>query len=178
MAAATARAIFTGGLYPASLLEATMLRIRAEHNITRGRAAILKAYYLRNENKECPKEVLTVSLNEASTNIPYTLGRLFSVYEAVQQAANPGINTTIKDKYYNSAASTPATIFPILDGLCQKHLRKLGAGQRIYYEKQIMELKNILGEENPLRLTLPQQGSFNLGYYHQTQKRYQKKEEQ
>lgn len=178
MAAATARAIFTGGLYPASLLEATMLRIRAEHKITRGRAAILKAYYLRNENKECPKEVLTVSLNEASTNIPYTLGRLFSVYEAVQQAANPGINTTIKDKYYNSAASTPATIFPILDGLCQKHLRKLGAGQRIYYEKQIMELKNILGEENPLRLTLPQQGSFNLGYYHQTQKRYQKKEEQ
>ena len=178
MAAATARAIFTGGLYPASLLEATMLRIRAEHNITRGRAAILKAYYLRNENKECPKEVLTVSLNEASTNIPYTLGRLFSVYEAVQQAANPGINTTIKDKYYNSAASTPATIFPILDGLCQKHLRKLGAGQRIYYEKQIMELKNILGEENPLRLTLPQQGSFNLGYYHQTQKRYQKKEQQ
>ena len=99
-------------------------------------------------------------------------------YEAVKQAANPGINTTIKDKYYNSAASTPATIFPILDGLCQKHLRKLGAGQRIYYEKQIMELKNILGEENPLRLTLPQQGSFNLGYYHQTQKRYQKKEEQ
>lgn len=178
MAAATARAIFTGGLYPASLLEATMLRIQAEHNITRGRAAILKAYYLRNENKECPKEVLTVSLNEASTNIPYTLGRLFSVYEAVQQAANPGINTTIKDKYYNSTASTPATIFPILDGLCQKHLRKLGAGQRIYYEKQIMELKNILGEENPLRLTLPQQGSFNLGYYHQTQKRYQKKEEQ
>ena len=178
MAAATARAIFTGGLYPASLLEATMLRIRAEHNITRGRAAILKAYYLRNENKECPKEVLTVSLNEASTNISYTLGRLFSVYEAVQQAANPGINTTIKDKYYNSAASTPATIFPILDGLCQKHLRKLGTGQRIYYEKQIMELKNILGEENPLRLTLPQQGSFNLGYYHQTQKRYQKKEEQ
>ena len=178
MAAATARAIFTGGLYPASLLEATMLRIRAEHKITCGRAAILKAYYLRNENKECPKEVLTVSLNEASTNIPYTLGRLFSVYEAVQQAANPGINTTIKDKYYNSAASTPATIFPILDGLCQKHLRKLGTGQRIYYEKQIMELKNILGEENPLRLTLPQQGSFNLGYYHQTQKRYQKKEEQ
>ena len=178
MAAATARAIFTGGLYPASLLEATMLRIRAEHNITRGRAAILKAYYLRNENKECPKEVLTVSLNEASTNIPYTLGRLFSVYEAVQQSANPGINTTIKDKYYNSAASTPATIFPILDGLCQKHLRKLGAGQRIYYEKQIMELKNIHGEENPLRLTLPLQGSFNLGYYHQTQKRYQKKEEQ
>ena len=61
-----------------------------------------------------------MSLNESSTNIPYALGRLFSVYEAVQQAANPGINATIKDKYFNSASSIPATIFPILDKLCQK----------------------------------------------------------
>ena len=97
MAGATARAVFSGGLYPASLLEAVMLRIRAERNITWGRAAIIKAYYLKNPHKDCPEEVLTVSLNEASTNIPYTLGRLFSVYEAAQQAANPGINTTIKD---------------------------------------------------------------------------------
>ncbi len=56
----------------------TMLRIRAERNITRGRAAIIKAYYLKNTNMDCPKEVLTVALNEESTNIPYTLGRLFA----------------------------------------------------------------------------------------------------
>lgn len=118
-----------------------------------------------------------MALNEASTNPAYTLGRLFSVFEAVQEAANPGINTTIKDKYYNSAASTPATIFPLLNNLCQKHLRKLSTGTRIWYENQIMALTGILGEEFPTRLTLPQQGSFNLGYYHQTQKRYEKKEE-
>ncbi|MGN0172424.1 MAG: type I-C CRISPR-associated protein Cas8c/Csd1 [Acutalibacteraceae bacterium] len=178
MAGAVARAIFSGTPYPASLLEATMLRIRAERDITPGRAAILKAYYLRNPNPQCPEEVLHVSLNENSTNIPYTLGRLFAVYEAVQEKANPGINTTIKDKYFNSAASTPATIFPILDNLCQKHLRKLETGLRIYYDKQITQLKNVLGETNPLRLTLPEQGSFNLGYYHQKQFLYKKKEEQ
>ncbi len=178
MAGATARAIFTGGLYPAALLEQTMLRIRAERNITRGRAAIIKAYYLRKQNPDCPEEVLTVALNEASTNPAYTLGRLFSIYEAVQEAANPGINSTIKDKYFNSAASTPATIFPLLDNLCQKHLRKLETGKRIWYEKQITELAGILGEAYPARLSLPQQGSFDLGYYHQTQKRYMKKEEQ
>ncbi len=179
MAGAVARAIFTGGLYPAALLEHTMLRIRAERSINRGKAAIIKAYYLRNPNEGCPKEVLTVALNEASTNPAYTLGRLFSVYEAVQDAANPGnkVNTTIKDKYFNSAASTPATIFPILDNLCQKHLRKLSAGSRVWYEKQIMALAGVLGEAYPARLTLAQQGSFNLGYYHQTQKRYEKKEE-
>ena len=177
MAGAVARAIFTGGLYPAMLLEQTMMRIRAERDINRGKAAIIKAYYLRNSNPDCPKEVLTVALNEASTNPAYTLGRLFSVYEAVQSDANPGINSTIKDKYFNSAASTPATIFPLLDNLCQKHLRKLSTGRRIWYEKQIMTLTAVLGDEYPTRMNLPHQGSFNLGYYHQTQKRYEKKEE-
>lgn len=177
MSGATARAIFTGGMYPVSLLENTMLRIRAERNITRGRAAIIKAYYLKNTNMECPKEVLTMALNEESRNIPYTLGRLFSVYEAAQQAANPGINTTIKDRYFNSAAATPAMIFPILGNLYQKHLRKLEGGSAVYFDKQVMELKGILKDEYPMRLTLPQQGSFDLGYYHQTQKRYTKKED-
>lgn len=185
MAGATARAIFSGGLYPASLLEAVMLRIRAERDdndkktrkITWGRAAIIKAYYLKNPHKDCPEEVLTVSLNEASTNIPYTLGRLFSVYEAAQQAANPGINTTIKDKYFNSAAAMPASIFPVLNNLYQKHLRKLETGQRVHFDKQVSALKGVLGESYPTRMTLAQQGAFDLGYYHQTQKRYTKKEE-
>ena len=178
MAGATARAIFSGGRYPASLLEATMLRIRAERHITWGRAAIIKAYYLKNPHEDCPKEVLTVSLNEASTNTAYTLGRLFSVYEAVQQTANPGINATIKDKYFNSAAAMPASIFPVLNNLNQKHLRKLERGQRVYYDKQVMALKGILGESYPARMTLAQQGAFDLGYYHQTQKRFTKKEEE
>ena len=177
LAGAVARAVFTGSAYPASLLEAVMLRIRAEREITPGRAAILKAYYLKNPSTKCPKEVLTVGLNENSTNIPYTLGRLFAVYEAVQETANRGINATIKDKYFNSAAATPAMIFPILDNLCQKHLRKLDTGFRISYDRQIGQIKDILGESYPVRLSLPEQGSFNLGYYHQKQFRYTKKEE-
>ena len=178
MAGATARAIFSGGRYPASLLEAVLLRIRAERDITWGKAAIIKAYYLRNPHEDCPKEVLTVSLNEASTNPAYTLGRLFSVYEAAQQAANPGVNATIKDKYFNAAAAMPASIFPVLNNLYQKHLRKLEPQQRVYYDKQVSLLKGILGENYPARMTLAQQGSFDLGYYHQTQRRYTKKEEE
>ena len=177
MAGATARAIWNGERYPAALLNGIMLRIRADSEINWRRAAIIKAYYLKNEDENCPKEVLTVSLNESSTNIPYTLGRLFSVYEAVQQAANPGINATIKDKYFNSASSIPATIFPILGNLCQKHLRKLDKGLQTFYNRQIGAIKDILGETYPTRLNLPQQGSFDLGYYHQTQKRYTKKED-
>lgn len=175
MSGAAMRAVLEGGRYPASLLEGVMLRIRAESDVTWQRAAILKAYYLKNEHADCPKEVLTVGLNEASTNPAYTLGRLFAIYEAVQQDANPGINSTIKDKYFNSASAMPASIFPILGNLYQKHLRKLGDGSRIYYDKQVAALKCILGESYPQRMTLAQQGAFDLGYYHQTQKRYEKR---
>lgn len=178
MAADTLKAILDGGRYPASLLNSVMLRIRAEHEVTRGRAAIIKAYFLRNENKDCPKEVLKMELNEQCRNVPYTLGRLFAILEHIQQEANPGINATIKDKYFNAAASTPAQIFPVLINLAQKHLRKLKDSNKVYFNRQIGELSEIIGEEYPRRLNLPEQGSFQLGYYCQTQKRYQKKEEE
>lgn len=177
MAGELVRAVLAGGRYPATLLNSVMLRIGAERDITRGRAAIIKAYYIKNPHPDCPKEVLTVQLND-SPHIPYRLGRVFSVLEAIQQAANPGINATIKDKYFNSASATPATVFPTLINLAQKHLRKLDTGLRIHYEKQLGQLLAPLGEAYPQRLSLPAQGSFQLGYYHQEQKRFEKKEDE
>lgn len=172
------RAVLTGGRYPATLLNGVTLRIRAEQTVTRGRAAVIKAYYLRNYPTELNKEVYTVSLNE-TTNVPYLLGRLFSVLEAVQKAANPGINTTIKDRYFNAACATPGMSFPTLLRLSQKHLRKLNDGLATHYDKQITELMAQLPESGfPARLSLPDQGKFTIGYYHQTQKRYAKKNEE
>lgn len=172
MAGETLRSILLGIPYPATLLNGVMLRIRAEHEVTRGRAAIIKAYYLKNKHPDVPEEVLTMCCNENSGNIAYRLGRLFSVLEEIQSAANPGINTTIKDKYFNAASSTPAVVFPILINLAQKHLRKLPDGQRIWLEKKLMEIVRPFGETYPTRLNLQQQGSFQLGYYHQTQLRF------
>ena len=180
LAGEVVRAILTDTRYPATLLNGATLRIRAEREVTRGRAAILKAYYLKNPHPDVPKEVLTVGLNEGTTHIPYTLGRVFSVLEAIQSAANPGVKTTIKDKYFNSAAATPAAIFPLLISLAQKHLKKLrgsNTGLAIALDKQLTDLLNRLGENYPTRMNLPQQGAFQLGYYQQLQARYQKKEE-
>ena len=169
------RAVLTGDRYPATLLNGVNLRIRAEREISRGRAAIIKAYYLRNPHPDCPKEALTVEVNDSKC-IPYCLGQAFSILEAIQEAASPDLNATIKDKYFDSAAATPSIIFPILIRLTNKHLRKLEKGRKIYYEKQLGDLLgNISGY--PTRMTLPQQGVFQLGYYHQTQKRYEKKKE-
>ena len=116
------RAVLNNTRYPATLLNGITLRIRAERKITWGRAAALKAYYLNNTNPQVPKEVLNVSLNPDSSNVPYNLGRLFSVLEAIQTAANPGLNTTIKDQYFNAASSMPNRVYPVLINLAQKHL--------------------------------------------------------
>lgn len=171
------QAILTDSRYPTTLLNAVTLRIRAEKDVTRGRAAILKAYYLKNENSQCPKEVLTVELNEQTEYLPYVLGRLFSVLEEIQEKANPGVNTTIKDKYFNSASATPATIIPLLVNLSEKHLRKLDEGNRIYLSKKKGAIMNMIHETYPTRMTLAEQGAFQLGYYHENQARYTKKED-
>lgn len=176
----TLTAVLNDTRYPATLLNGIILRIRADKVINRERAAVIKAYYLKNKNKDVPEEVLTVSLNKDSRNVPYNLGRLFSVLEAIQNTANPGLNSTIRDKYFNSASATPAVVFPVLINLAQKHLgkmRKSNKGSYVFYEKQIEEIMEKLGDTYPSRLNLPQQGTFQLGYYHQKQERFNKKEE-
>jgi CRISPR-associated protein Csd1 len=169
------RAVLTNTDYPATLLNGVVLRIRAEHEVTRGRAAIIKAYYMKRKHRDVPKEVLTVALNPESTSVPYQLGRLFSILEGIQMTANPGINSTIKDKYFNSASATPAVVFPVLINLAQKHLKKIGGGLQITLEKNLEAVMEKLGEEYPVRMNLQQQGAFQLGYYHQTVARYQGK---
>ena len=102
---------------------------------------------------------------------------LFSVLEALQQSANPGINATIRDRYFNSACATPAQVFPTLIKLAQNHLNKLDDGLSIYYDKRMSDLCGRLTESLPKHLTLEEQGVFQLGYYHQRQALFTKKEE-
>ena len=185
LVSALMRAVLMNTPYPAELFIQTEIRLRAEHEVSRGKAAILKAYLLRNVVELNPdnhpyKEVLQVQLNETTTHLPYPyrLGRLFAVLEALQQRANPGINATIKDRYFNSACATPAVVFPALIRLAQNHLNKLDGGVKVYYDKLITGLFNTMDESYPTRLSLQDQGIFQIGYYHQKQKFFTKKEEQ
>ena len=182
LVSALMRAVLMNTPYPAELFIQTEIRLRAEHEVSRGKAAILKAYLLRNVVELNPdnhpyKEVLQVQLNETTTYLPYRLGRLFAVLEALQLKANPGINATIKDRYFNSACATPAVVFPTLVRLAQNHLNKLDGGIKVYYDKMITGLFNAVEESYPVRLSLQDQGIFQIGYYHQKQKLFTKKEE-
>lgn len=173
MSGAVVNAIMTGTNYPISLFQNTMLRIKAEQDVTYERAAILKAYFTRNKGREN-----LMALDENSDDRNYVLGRIFSVFEAIQCKANPGINSTIKDTYFNSACANPDRIFPILQKLSVHHLKKLEKGYKIYFDKQLTNLmsKLELTEKKSSLLTLEEQGIFILGYYHQTQERYKSKE--
>ena len=175
------RAVLMDTPYPASLFAQVQVRIRAEKDVNRGKAAMIKAYMLKNvgcgQEKYPLKEVLTVTLNDESTYMPYVLGRLFAVLESLQQSANPGINATIRDRYFNAACATPALVFPTLLKLAQSHLNKLDGGLVVYYDKQMTKLCGRLTETLPKHMTLEDQGVFQLGYYHQKQALYTKKED-
>ena len=178
MAAFVLQAILSDARYPASLYTDVLIRIRAElGNVTWGRAGIIKAYLIRNGNWKEGENYM--GLNEESRETAYVLGRLFSVLESIQMDANPGIKATIRDRYFNSACATPASIFPVLIKLKNSHMKKLERDKgsaKIYYEKLLTELMGKL-DEYPKRLSLEEQGKFILGYYHQVQKKYEKKEE-
>lgn len=175
-------AVLSGTPYPAGLYGNVMLRIRAELDVSWRKAAIIKAYLIRlyrsnKNNNQIPEEVLRVELNKESDYVPYVLGREFAVLERIQQTANPDINTTIRDRYFTSASTTPAPIFSILIRLSQHHIKKISREQdRKYFDKLLTELESRFHAPIPARLNLQDQGIFYLGYYHQRQEFFTKKE--
>lgn len=171
------RAILEGLPYPQTLLQALVLRMRAEHAITHARASLIKACINRATRFKCPqtKEELPMSLDLSNANIGYRLGRLFATLEKIQAEANPGINATIRDRFYGAASGTPVAVFSNLMRLKNHHLAKLeNKGRRINFERLIAEIMDEVGDF-PTHLSLADQGRFAIGYYHQTQQFYTKK---
>ena len=107
-------------------------------------------------------------LDTANPNAAYRLGRLFATLEKIQEEASPGLNATIRDRYYGAASSTPVAVFTTLLRLKNHHLGKLHAGRAVQMEKLVGEILDSVADF-PRHLTLPDQGRFALGYYHQRQ---------
>ena len=169
LAGAVMRAILDGTPYPASLLSAALLRTKAERDVTYPRAKLLKAILNRNYERN-----LTVSLDKSNPDIGYRLGRLFAVLERIQSAANPGINATIRDRFYAAASSTPAAVFGNLMRLKNHHLAKLAKTR--FFEDLIGEILEGVSAF-PAHLSLAEQGMFAIGYYHQRQAFFAKKDD-
>lgn len=119
------RAVLGGTPYPRLLLSSVIGRIRADGILNGARAAICKAYIQRNLKEEFP-----VSLDPDNTEPAYRLGRMFAVLEGIQQAALPGLNATIRDRYFAAASATPARVFPLLFKTATHHLSNLRKGDK------------------------------------------------
>jgi CRISPR-associated protein Csd1 len=178
----TMRAILAGLPYPETLLQSALRRIRAEQVVNYPRAALIKACINRKSRWGNPalEEELHVSLDLANTNVGYRLGRLFAVLEKVQEEASPGLNATIRDRFYGAASSTPVTVFSNLLKLNKHHLAKIeNRGRAVNLEKLIGEIVDALDGDAGFtaHLSIADQGRFAIGYYHQTQAFYVKKPE-
>ena len=165
------QAILSGSLYPATMLQQTIRRVRATRDVTRMQAGILKAYLNRYYRIHSTKEKeITVALDTANNNPGYRLGRLFAVLEKIQEEANPGLNATIRDRFYGAASSSPVTVFPQLLKLKNHHLAKLeNVGRKINFERMLTEIFDGIGSEMPSHLAMEDQSRFAIGYYHQRQ---------
>jgi len=177
-------AILNNTPLPSSLMQAVIRRIKAEaapkrnetkkpvENVTFARASLIKAYINRLPNRVGE---ITMSLNLEERRPGYCLGRLFAVLEKLQRDAQPGINATIKSRYYSSASCSPNSVFGTLLRLSNHHLKKLEQESwRIAAEKLIGEIMELISEF-PSHLDLEAQGLFAIGYYHQKQDFYKTK---
>lgn len=169
------RAVLSGSPFPATWLNAAVLRCRAEQNVTYLRAAAIKASLNRLQrfqpNQSLDKE-LSDMLDLENTSPAYRLGRLFAVLERIQEKAiNP--NTTIRERYYGAASSSPVSVFTTLLRLKNHHLAKLNERENVYFERLLGEIMGGL-TDFPKHLSLPEQGRFALGYYHQRQASFTK----
>jgi len=170
--------VLDGTKYPDTLQQQCIRRIRAEQHVNRIRAAILKAYLNRKcENTNTNEKRITMALDQENKNQGYLCGRLFAVLEKIQEDAQPGINSTIKDRFYGAASSTPVTVFGRLLNLSNHHLGKLSAGSKTYYEIKIQEIMDGISSNGiPSQLSLDDQSRFAIGYYHQRQDLFTKKD--
>ena len=113
-------------------------------------------------------------LDSTNPSPAYRMGRLFAALEKIQEEASPGLNATIRDRYYGAASSTPVVVFTTLLRLKNAHLKKLTVGRGLWFEKLISDILNPVADF-PKNLPLPDQGRFALGYYHQRQDFFTKK---
>ena len=172
------RAILEGRTLPAGLLSAAVQRCRAERDVPYLRACVLKACLNRRAraapDPTRPPQTFKEALDMDNPAPGYRLGRLFATLERIQEQAQPGINATIRDRYYGAASTTPVTVFTTLLRLKNAHLKKLSDSFGGYFEKLIGEILAPLSSF-PRQLTLAEQGEFALGYYHQRQAFFTKK---
>lgn len=167
------RYALNGGRLPDDVLVKLVRRNRAEQEVTHPRAVFTKLVLI-SQGKLDMNDMASLNLNpnlEGEDNAAYYCGRLLAELEAIQRTALGNVNTSLVDRYYGAASSTPAKAFaPLMRGV-QSHLgklRKTAPGLHKLREEQLEEImSHFIQGKFPSTLSMSHQAIFALGYYHQ-----------
>lgn len=169
------KSILSGQRFPESLFKRVVSSMTWPQNYDDERQSIsdrrdlakiqfIKAFLLRNTNLF--KGVDLVSLNKDINDPAYLMGRLYAVLESTESKSE--INPY--HRYYKKAKSCPAAAYPLMMDKLRMRLLHDEEKKAIYTNvmKQIDEiLDHIDGGELPVKLSLTEQGAWELGYHHQ-----------
>lgn len=151
---------------PAWVLPRLLQRIQADAVIDTPRIAVLRLILNRSTHSE---DHLMPTLDPKEGDVAYRCGRAFAVLEAIQRAALPNLNTTLRDKYFRTAAIAPATTLTHLSLDATAHFKRLrrdnpGAGAAL--ESRLAEIFEPI-QDLPVHLSPHGQARFIIGYQHQ-----------
>ena len=167
---------------PLWILTAVLKRIRFVENsedgqsketITPERAALIR--FILNRNTKNGGTMIREQNDPNDKSPALICGKIFAVMESIQRAAQgKDLNAGIRERFFTSASTNPATAFGRLMKLTQNHISKLKhekPGLAVWLDRQLQELCSQL-VEFPVLFSLEEQGQFALGYYHQKQQDY------
>jgi len=151
------RCALSGDPLPESLLTKATRRSAVEGEIPHARAALLKlilSSHWRRKSYPMPNlEALNLNPElDPPDQAAYHCGRLFAQLEIIQRAAQRGINTTLVDRYYSAASTTPKKILGDLIAKAQPHLAKIRKESRGTYEALERQLEEISASLDPATL--------------------------
>lgn len=129
---------------------------------------LLKAWLCRKQRMRGDVPIMPVENNETARDVSYYCGQLMAVYAAIQREAMPDVGTSIAERYYAAASTSPAFVIGKLSQLAQHHLDKLKPKAVRFYENKLSEIFSRIGDKTiPAMMTVEQQTEFALGYYQQ-----------
>ena len=106
-----------------------------------------------------------MAINPNCNDKAYLLGQLFWHYEKLQKSAMKKVNRSIRDSFFTSAMTRPASVFPSIFAKGQHHISSLErksdtAGLAVYYNQLIGGIMGLslcqlpLAGRNPASLLL------------------------
>ena len=169
-----------GTLLPHSVLEAVLTRQSLElakghaegnkgefESRLRARTALIKLYF----HTHHPKLIMTEQTHENQSHPAYLCGRVLALMDKIHNAAH-GKSTASSPagRFYGSASSTPALVFPRLCKLARIHLEKIeNKGWAYNLDRDLTNLVAKFSAQAswPRTLSLEDQGRFAIGFYYE-----------